>query len=64
MTWQTIDTAKKGPDPIWVYCPGGFQTSVVWHERGWTQDVRSGCFLTPTHWVPLLPPPSEAEGGR
>lgn len=53
--WQPIETAPRnnGADPILIFCPGGFMTTVVWWNTGWTQNIESNRWLSPTHWMPL-----------
>jgi hypothetical protein len=57
--WLPISTAPKGGKPVWVYCPTEYQTSAVYHEGRWKQDIRRTASVLPTHWRPLPPPPSQ-----
>lgn len=72
MEWQPIETAPKGGTRIlaWAYRRGWEASSgaivvCAWHgtrwgimgaicDKGWA-DIKDEC--TPTHWMPLPPPP-------
>ncbi len=59
--WQTIASAPKDGTHLWVIWPNGIQgeawfTNDKWAEHEFVDDV------SPTHWMPLPPPPATEEG--
>jgi hypothetical protein len=66
--WQPIETAPKDtPVLVWAYCykASRFATFVAEQETNYGWDVCGATgyewessFNTPTHWMPLPPPPS------
>ena len=63
--WRDIETAPKQPVPgqlgICVATPDGlrWQFNHAWWDDAVEEwiDVRSDCYLRPTHWMPLPEPP-------
>lgn len=63
--WQPIETAPKGGTTIiaWCVCPltgdGWIAADVeYWEPREHWLGVSDG-IVSPTHWMPLPPPPSD-----
>ena len=67
--WRPIAEAAKGPTSILVWCAERRNTYVVtWVDcfdgtEGWQHFGGGGFWLTetPTHWMPIPPPPKESE---
>lgn len=64
--WQPIETAPKDREIVVTAWANGtpnterFYAIVKWVElsQGWETDESYGPIHTPTHWLPLPPPPS------
>ena len=70
--WRDIETAPTEEETVvLLYCScndGGWFTQIVVERRGdWWIEVCYGDLLpgyfTPTHWMPLPPPPTQGNGG-
>ena len=58
MEWQPIETAPKDGTAILIRearCSG----IAVQYFAGWKYENGSICYLEPTHWMPLPPPPKD-----
>jgi len=65
--WRTMKTAPKDGTPILGYDGYNMTTVFYWHPYnrpgdGWWSLVEAGAYAedsewTPTHWMPLPPPP-------
>lgn len=69
MEWQPIETAPKDGTPIWLYTASG-QCEGYWNYGEWVQDAIYCTYdgtggpafeCSPTHWMPLPPPPVHQE---
>ena len=64
MRWMPIETApRKNCEPVLLIDEGNYYVGYwissppMWIEPGAGR-------ITPTHWMPLPPPPQETEGGE
>lgn len=69
MEWQPIETAPKDGTPILCFTPDEQFSpitgiDVLWFENGdWLYNANI-VLDPPTHWMPLPPPPTQAEEGK
>lgn len=76
MEWRPIETAPKNGStimiamsptgPVWMahwrtYPEPGMNEWTIDQVVGWTRVGFCDAALEPTHWMPLPPPPQEAE---
>ena len=68
MKWQTIETAPKNGQPVLVFTDEFKITSAQYDTRylWWeilvpSEGYRDSDCVTPTHWMPLPEPPTEAQ---
>jgi hypothetical protein len=54
--WQTIETAPQDGTLILVREPRCSGLAVM-YLHGWKYESGNICYLEPTHWMPLPPPP-------
>ncbi len=58
--WKDISTAPKDGTLIcgvWLYGRRWAARSVFWNSHDWECPI-SDAYYTPTHWMPLPPPPA------
>ena len=65
--WQPIDSAPQDGTKVLAYTNDGYKYPLVcqcvWGDGAWWPDVWESPAepLSPTHWMPLLTPPKNAE---
>jgi hypothetical protein len=59
--WRDIGTAPKDGTDILVFHPESKEQFVCYWELGcWMFSADTGLIGSPTHWMPLPPPPGAA----
>lgn len=71
--WQPIETAPKDGSPVVVYMPWNGLVRTAHYKPNYTRPFQPWCvhwdmtnksrpYQSPSHWMPLPPPPQQEEG--